>query len=92
MTFGSFYKTRQSICGNDYDYPYAPWNENDDAYEICPICNGDGGVYYNEDGDEINRDAYEGLNDKDKAEWTFERCANCDGEGLIEICEPEYDD
>ena len=93
--FGRFFGSCQDVSGNDWwDDPRAPWNESDAQYENCPDCNGDGGDYYNDDGDVISVADWERLSDEDKTLWTFEKCERCEGLGTIEIepYEPDYDD
>lgn len=67
------------------EWENAPWNEVRGEYEICDECKGNGGVYYNEDGDEITPSEYEMLSEVDKSLWEYEECSKCKGEGRIEI-------
>lgn len=59
----------------------------------CPDCGGDGGVFYNEEGDEISRVEYDKLSAEQQEDWEFEPCEYCDGDGEIEAepYEPDYD-
>ena len=85
-----FFGSCQDVSGNDWwDNPEAPWNKPDAVYEACPDCKGDGGVYYNEDGDELSKSDYESLNDEDKVLWGFDKCRRCDGFGTIRISDYE---
>lgn len=89
-----FFGVRPFISGNDWDDPRAPWNQVEPLYETCPHCNGDGGIYYNDNGDELNVADYDRLSDEDKSTWQFDACEHCDGTGTI-ISEreiPDYDD
>lgn len=67
----------------DIEWAAAPWNEVEPKYETCPECNGDRGVYYNEDGEELSSVDYERLSDEDKALWIFDKCERCDGTGYV---------
>lgn len=78
MYGGGYYPLMDSI-----DWERAPWNQSDDEYETCPDCNGDGGIYFNEDGDEISKAEYEQLSDEEKELWEFEKCSTCDGSGEV---------
>ena len=40
-------------AGAEFD-PRAPWNEKEPRMIPCPVCNGKGYTYYNEDGGEIS--------------------------------------
>lgn len=62
----------------------APWNKIEIEREICPTCNGYGGVWYNERGDEINPDVYSQLSEKEKNDWEFDPCEQCNGKGYID--------
>lgn len=83
MSFGYFYGVRQSVSGNDYDDRNAPWNQREPLYETCPHCDGDGGVYYDDDGNELSVIDYERLSEEDKCLWTLDKCEHCDGVGTI---------
>lgn len=89
MAGGGYYPTM-----TDVEWASAPWNQPDPTYDTCPDCNGEGGVFYNDDGDEINRADYERLSDEDKRLWTFDKCERCDGIGtiIVEPWSPDYDD
>lgn len=90
-----YFPRHKEVSGNDYDWPNAPWNQSDIAYSICSECNGDGGVYYNDDGDELSVADYQRLSEEDQAMCIFEKCPRCDGEGVvecdIELYEPEFE-
>ena len=87
MGFGYFFGVNQSVSGNDWNDPYAPWNDTEPLYETCPYCSGDGGIYYNDNGDELSVVDYERLSEEDREIWTFDKCEYCDGTGTI-IAEP----
>lgn len=91
MPFGYFFGVNQSVSGNDYDDRHAPWNQREPLYETCPHCGGDGGVYYNENGDEMCAIDYERLSDEYKSLWVLDNCEHCDGIGTI-ITEPWEND
>lgn len=75
-----------SISGNDWTAnPFAPWNEPIPTYGTCPICNGDGGFYDNEDGRTITKDEFDSLEDEEKTNWDFRECEHCLGCGTIEL-------
>ena len=78
----------------DIEWANAPWNQTDPEYDTCPDCNGDGGVWYDEDGKEYSFADYERLSEEDKALCVFEKCERCGGDGEIEVepYEPDYDD
>jgi hypothetical protein len=88
MAGGGYYPTM-----TDIEWASAPWNQIEPTYDTCPDCNGEGGVFYNGDGDEINRADYERLSDEDKQLWEFDKCERCDGLGtiIIEPLTPDYD-
>lgn len=60
-----------------------PWNQEEPEYETCPNCCGDGGIYYNEDGDDITKNEYLRLSEEEKKLWEFEKCSTCDGSGEV---------
>ena len=78
----------------DWEWANAPWNEEEPNYDTCPDCNGDGGVWYDEDGEKHSKADYERMSEEDKALCVFEQCERCGGEGEIEVepYEPDYDD
>ena len=78
----------------DIEWAIAPWNHPVPVYDTCPDCNGDGGVWYNEDGKKYSVADYERLSEEDKALCVFEKCERCGGDGEIEVepYEPDYDD
>ena len=73
------------------DWERAPWNQRDSIYKVCVECGGDGGIYYNEDGDMLSKVDYERLSDEDKSIWELEKCEKCDGRGEIEVEETEFE-
>ena len=79
---------------SDIEWAKAPWNQTEPVYDTCPDCNGDGGVWYNEDGKKYSVADYERLSEEDKALCVFEKCERCGGDGEIEVepYEPDYDD
>lgn len=89
-----FFGVQPFVSGNDWDDPRAPWNQVEPLYETCPHCNGDGGIYYNDDGAEIIAADYDRLSDEDKSMWKFEECEHCDGVGtiIVERDLSDYDD
>ena len=86
MAGGGYYPTM-----SDIEWANAPWNELEPLYETCIHCCGDGGIYYNDEGDELSVVDYNRLSDEDKAQWTFDECEHCDGVGTI-IVEREMPD
>lgn len=78
----------------DIEWTCAPWNQPDAVYENCPDCNGDGGVWYDEDGNKYSVADYERLSEECREGFEFEKCERCDGLGTIEVepYEPDYDD
>lgn len=94
LPYNIFFGTQPFVSGNDWaEDPRAPWNQEEPLYETCPYCAGDGGVYYNENGDILEVVDYERLSEEDKSLWEFEKCEHCDGIGTIitEAPEPDYD-
>ena len=93
MGMGYFFGAVPFASGNDYNDPNAPWNQPESSYETCPYCNGDGGIYANDDGDELNVVDYERLSEEDQSLWYFIECEHCDGSGTIAVApyEPDYD-
>jgi DnaJ-class molecular chaperone len=90
-----FFGSCQDVSGNDWwGNPQAPWNQPDAVYENCPDCNGDGGVWYDEDGNKYSVADYERLSEECREGCEFEKCERCDGLGTIEVepYEPDYDD
>lgn len=82
------------VSGNDWwGNPQAPWNQPDARYENCPDCNGDGGVWYDEDGKEYSVADYERMSEEERKDLEFEKCERCDGKGEVEVepYEPDYD-
>lgn len=86
MYGGGYYPLMDSV-----EWANAPWNEPEPVYETCPECNGECGVWVNEDGDEIHEAEYKRLSDEDKALWDFIECEQCNGEGEV-LVEDDYDD
>lgn len=78
-----FFGVQPFVSENDWDNPDAPWHQIEPLYETCPHCNGDGGIYYDEDGNLMNVVDYNRLSDEDKAQWIFEECEHCEGVGTI---------
>ena len=78
----------------DIEWANAPWNQTDAVYENCPYCNGDWGVWYDEDGKEYSVADYERMSEEERKDLEFEKCERCSGEGMIEVepYEPDYDD
>ena len=68
---------------SDTEWRSAPWNQVDDEYVVCPDCCGDGGIYYNEDGDDITKNEYLRLSEEEKKLWEFEECSICNGSGEV---------
>lgn len=89
MAGGGYYPTM-----TDIEWANAPWNEPNIAYDTCPDCNGDGGVWYNEDGKKYSVADYERMSDEERKDLEFEKCERCDGKGEVEVepYEPDYDD
>lgn len=55
----------------------------------CPACDGNGEIYYNENGDRITKAQYDAL---PKSRRDCDKCAECDGTGEIEFeYEPDWD-
>lgn len=79
---------------SDSEWCKAPWNEPNIVYETCPDCDGDGGVWYDEDGKEYSVADYERMSEEERINLEFEECVRCDGSGEIEAepYEPDYDD
>jgi Zn-finger nucleic acid-binding protein len=83
------------VSGNDWwGDPQAPWNQPEPMYDTCPDCNGDGGVWYDEDGKEYSVADYERMSEEERSELEFDKCERCEGVGTIEVepYEPDYDD
>lgn len=73
----------QEISPNDWwDNPLAPWNKQD-SYVKCEDCNGDGGVWYDHDGNVCSVSDYERKGESDKLGWLFDECLTCLGTGEI---------
>jgi Zn-finger nucleic acid-binding protein len=89
MAGGGYYPTM-----TDIEWRNAPWNQPDIAYDTCPDCNGDGGVWYDEDGNEYSVADYERMSEEERKDLGFEKCERCGGDGEIEVepYEPDYDD
>lgn len=89
MAGGGYYPTM-----TDIEWANAPWNEPNPVYDTCPDCNGDGGVWYDEDGEKHSKADYDRLSEEDKVLCVFEKCERCGGEGKIEVepYEPDWDD
>lgn len=89
MAGGGYYPTM-----TDIEWANAPWNQPDAVYENCPDCNGDGGVWYDEDGKEYSVADYERMSEEERKDFEFEKCERFGGEGMIEVepYEPDWDD
>lgn len=68
------------VSGNDYDDPYAPWNDRREE-EVCEVCNGDGRWYLSEEGDTITQDAFNALLYIERETYDIIPCPHCGGEG-----------
>lgn len=74
----------QEISGNDWwSNPDAPWNIPHDEYMTCPDCGGDGGVWYDADGNEYSVADYERMSEECRAGMEFDKCERCEGVGTI---------
>lgn len=90
-----FFGSYQDVSGNDWwGDRHAPWNQPDAVYETCSHCNGDGGVWYDDDGNEYTKADYERLSEECRKGLNFDKCEHCDGVGTIEVepYTPDYDD
>lgn len=90
-----FFGSCQDVSGNDWwGNPQAPWNQPESVYDTCPDCNGDGGVWYDEDGKEYSVADYERMSEEERSELELDKCERCEGVGTIEVepYEPDYDD
>ncbi len=72
-----------------YGLSSCPMCEVEPEMETCPECNGDCYFYYDEDNNEVTKEAY------DKFSYKYEKyeCLNCNGYGEVEIepYEPDPD-
>lgn len=76
------------------EWANAPWNECEPTFEMCPECNGDGGVWYDDkDGVEYSVADYERLSEEVRKGLKFDKCERCDGTGSIEVepYTPDYE-
>ena len=66
----------------------------DAIYNTCPDCNGEGGVWYDEDGKSYDKADYDRLSEEARSELEFVKCERCEGVGTIEVepYEPDWDD
>lgn len=80
MTFGI--NRLGYVSGNDYDDPYAPWNEHRDEI-ICDECDGVGYWYEDSTGYRIDHDEYNSLGIEQRDEYVKVYCNKCEGEGHI---------
>ena len=89
MAGGGYYPTM-----TDFEWANAPWNESEVHYDTCPECDGDCGVWYNEDGKEYSKADYERMSEEEQTELEFKECERCEGKGKIEVepYKPDYDD
>lgn len=69
----------------DWAWANAPWNQLDAVYETCPECNGDGGVWYDENGEEYSASDFEQMSEEVRFGLEFDKCERCDGVGTIEV-------
>lgn len=79
----------------DLEWADAPWNNSsEETYDVCPECDGDGGVWYDEDGKEYSKADYERMSEEEQTELEFKECERCEGKGKIEVepYKPDYDD
>ena len=88
MAGGGYYPTMTNL-----EWDNAPWNQPQSVYETCPDCNGDCGVWYNENGKEYSKADYERMSDEERKDLEFAKCERCDGVGTVEVepYEPDYD-
>ena len=70
-------------------YPGCPCCSPEPQTVTCAACKGTGEIYYNIDGERINKDEYDKL-PADQREC--DSCAECDGSGEVEYGdEPDWD-
>ena len=79
---------------SDTDWKRAPFNQPDPEYQTCDECNGDGGVWYDDNGNEFSKADYERMSDEMRNGLKFDECEHCGGKGEIEVepYEPDWDD
>lgn len=70
-----------NVSGNDFDWPYAPWNER--RGQECKCCEGRGDWYRSFGGDIISKEEYENLDAEEQENYEYEYCRECDGNGII---------
>ncbi|MFV0535955.1 MAG: hypothetical protein ACK5M3_01125 [Dysgonomonas sp.] len=76
-----------SVCNG---YPNCPVCSSEPYMATCPECNGDGYIYYNEEGRIVSKEQYNNLHPHDRYD---EPCECCDGTGEIEYeLDYEYSD
>ena len=66
------------MCDVCNGYSGCPVCSKEPYYVKCLDCDGEGYLYYTEEGDDITRDDFYSRSDVIK-----ERCERCDGEGII---------
>lgn len=60
-------------------------------FKECPVCEGNPNTYFDADGEEITKEQYDLLPEKQR---NIEPCTLCEGEGRVEYqneYEPEYE-
>ncbi len=62
---------------------YCPVCSEESETVPCPRCNGDGKTYYDEDGNEIDKEVYRRFC-QGRRDCGFEICERCGGSGKIE--------
>lgn len=71
--------------GGDYfARPESFYEGTQASYISCPHCDGDGGVWFDADGRQIDKRHYTNLSDEDKELCTFSECEYCEGLGTVE--------
>ena len=75
----------------DLEWRDAPWNERESKYEVCIECNGDGGIWYDEDGNEYSVADYKRMSDEMREGLEFDKCERCKGKGKVEFEPYEID-
>lgn len=64
---------------------YAPWNDVPARYRTCPLCGGQKGEYWDDEGGKsLTPEQFSRLPVEELRFWHFERCEMCDGIGEIE--------
>ena len=70
---------------SDSEWANAPWNETETKYRLCPNCNGDRGVWYDDDDKKYSVADYERMSEEERKDLEFEKCKYCDGDGEIPV-------